>query len=128
MDFSIHPYDTDYGGVISNTTYVRWLDELRTGWFDAIISRARQQSEGLTLVVGRVEVDYLHPVAFYDGDLPVVGEIEDIERGHARVVFQARFRFGEKVVASGIQKTLLVNIAARRPARFPIDVLEKLAP
>ncbi len=131
IGFYIHPYDTDYGGVISNTTFVRWLDELRTGWLDTIMSRTRQQSEGFALVVGRVEIDYLYPVNFFEGDQPILGEIEDIERGNSRVVFQARFSLGEKKVASAQQKTLLIDIAARRPARFPIDaaeILEALSP
>jgi acyl-CoA thioesterase FadM len=124
--FNIQPYDTDFGGVVSNTTYVRWIEQLRTGWLDSLMPRSRQQAEALTLLVGRVEIDYLHPVGLYDGDGQIAGVIEDVERGHTRVVFQARFRVGDEDVACAVQKTLLVNMATRRAARFPADVAERL--
>lgn len=126
LTFDIQTYDTDFAGVVSNTTYVRWLDELRTGWFDTLMPRARQQAETLTLVVGRVEIDYLHPVGFFEADGKIVGEIEDKERGNTRIVFHASFRIGQKKVVSAVQKTLLVNLANVRPARFPADILTRL--
>ena len=126
ITFDIQTYDTDFAGVVSNTTYVRWLDELRTGWLDTLMPRARQQAETLTLVVGRVEIDYLHPVGFFEADRKIIGEIQDIERGRTRIVFQASFRIGDKLVASAVQKTLLVNLANVRPARLPADVLRSL--
>ena len=126
VTFDIQTYDTDFAGAISNTTYVRWLDELRTGWLDSILPRSRQESDSLTLVVGRVEVDYLYSVGFYEGNGQILGVIEDVERGNPRVVFHASFCLGEKEVARAVQKTLLANMATRRPARFPADVARRL--
>ena len=126
--FNIQTYDTDFGGVVSNTTYVRWLDELRTGWLDSLMPRARQQAEALTLMVARVELDYLSPVGFYEADGQILAHIEDTELGNARIVFRASFRVGQKEVARGEQKTLLVNMATRRPARFPADILSVISP
>ena len=124
--FDIQTYDTDFAGAIGNTTYVRWLDELRTGWLDSIIPRSRQQSDALVLVVGRVEVDYLYSVGFYEGNGQIKGVIEDVERGNTRVVFHASFCLGEKEVVRAVQKTLFANTATRRPARFPTDVVQRL--
>ncbi len=127
MTFCIHPYDTDFGGVISNTTYVRWIEQLRTGWLDSLMPRTRQQAEALSLLVGRVEIDYLHPVGLFDADGMITGIIEDVERGLTRIVFHASFRADEKLVASAVQKTLLINISTHRPTRFPADVVQHLA-
>jgi len=124
VQFDIQTYDCDFAGGISNTTYVRWLDELRTGWFDSVMARSRQQSEALILVVGRLEMDYLYTVGYYDGSIS--GEIVDAEVGNSRVIFQARFCLGEKEVVRAVQKTLLVNLEKRRPARMPLDVMKVL--
>ncbi len=126
LTFSIQPYDTDFGGVISNTTYVRWIEQLRTGWLDSLMPRSRQQAESLSLLVGRVEIDYLHPVRLFDADGKITGVIEDVERGLTRVVFHASFQADDKLVASAVQKTLLINISTHRPARFPADVIQQL--
>ncbi len=126
MTFCIQPYDTDFGGVISNTTYVRWIEQLRTGWLDSLMPRSRQQAEALSLLVGRVEIDYLHPVGLFDADGKISGMIEEVERGLTRVVFHASFRTDEKLVASAVQKTLLINVSTHRPARFPADVVQRL--
>ncbi len=126
ITFDIQSYDTDFGDGINNVTYVRWLDTLRTGWFDNLISRPRQQADALVLAVSRVEVDYLSTVGFYDGNSKIVGTVEDIQHGFSRVVFQASFYSGPKQVATAVQKTLLASLKTRRPVKFPKDVLEKL--
>jgi acyl-CoA thioester hydrolase len=29
MAFTIRPYDIDFGGVVGNSVYIRWMDDLR---------------------------------------------------------------------------------------------------
>ena len=125
--FTVQPYDTDFGGVISNTSYIRWIEQLRMGWFDSLVPRSRQEQEHLSLMVARTEINYLVPIGLYENEGHLKGTIFNTEIGRARFAFNIEFYSGENiVVANAIQKTLLIDYAKRAPTRFPEDALARL--
>lgn len=71
MDFNferrINYYETDRMGVVHHSNYIRYLEEARCSWLDAIgMPFSLLEENGITIPVLGVNVTYKHHVTFDD--------------------------------------------------------------
>ncbi len=116
--FPVMTYDIDFAGVVSNLTYIRWLEDLRNLFAARSLPLGVAMQRGIVPVLMRTEIDYLAPVRFPD---TVAGRMWLSERGRARFILAAEFaRQSDGVsVAKARQTGAFVTLATQRPVRLP---------
>ena len=131
FDFPVRVYyeDTDAGGVVYHTNYIKYFERARTEWLRNIgHSQARlAKEEGLLFSVVELDTAFHRP-ARLDDALVVRSTVESA--GRASVLFrQAVHRDSPEgeLLASGSVKVACIDAAAFRPRRLPDWLLEVLA-
>jgi len=64
--FRVMTYDIDFAGVVSNISYIRWLEDLRNLFAEQALSLGEALQRGIAPALMRTEIDYLAPVRFPD--------------------------------------------------------------
>lgn len=117
--------DTDAGGVVYHTGYIRFMERSRTEWLRSLgFSQAMLMEEGVMFSVVSLEIRYLKP-ARLDDLLKVVSRAS--LAGGASVQFdQDVLRDDGQLLAQG--KVLVACIGARnfRPQRLPENLRARL--
>jgi acyl-CoA thioester hydrolase len=111
-------YDIDFAGVVSNQSYVRWLEDLRNMLAARVIPIGELLQRGLVPALMRTEVDYLAPVKLPD---TVEGRMWLAEAGRARYILAAEFRsmVSGLVTARARQVGVFVSTETLRVVRLP---------
>jgi acyl-CoA thioester hydrolase len=116
LAFQVKGYDIDVGGVVHNSVYLLWLDDIRTAFLEKVQSIEQQVKLGYIPVLSKTEISYKRAVKF--GDRPV-------GRMHLELVSKLRWRISCEFVVDGvvtthaIQEGCLVDLASGRPVSMP---------
>jgi len=123
--FTVMTYDIDFAGVVSNISYVRWLEDLRNLYAAQALPLATAQERGIAPVLLRTEVDYLAAARLQDTLdarmwLAEKGRAR-AEKGRARFVLAAEFvRCADGAVAARARQTgTFISLETLRPVRLP---------
>ena len=82
--------DTDYGGVVYHSNYLKYYERARTEWATALgIGLPWQQDQGIYFVVRSAHLEYLKP-ARLDEKLEVVTRLKTLK--HTSAVFEQHLR------------------------------------
>ncbi len=116
--FVVMTYDIDFAGIVSNISYVRWLEDLRNLFAAQALSLAAAQERGIAPALLRTEVDYLAPARLQDA---LDARMWLAEKGRARFVLAAEFvRRVDGVVAARARQTgTFISLETLRPVRLP---------
>jgi acyl-CoA thioester hydrolase len=118
--------DTDAGGVVYHTGYIRYFERARTEWLRSLgHSQARwMEEEKLLFTVVRLEVNYRHS-ARLDDQLKVVCRAR--LAGGASVSFEQRVEtLDGRILADGMVLVACVDAQRLRPRRLPSVLREVL--
>jgi acyl-CoA thioester hydrolase len=115
--------DTDAGGVVYHTSYIRFLERARTEWLRSLgYSQARLVEEiGLVFSVVSLEVKYLLP-ARLDDLLQVRSGVE--LSGGASVSFDQVIHRGEQELVRGRVVVACLDATTFKPRRLPAAMRE----
>ena len=115
-------YDTDCGGVVSNISYLRYVEKARTALFDSLGMPVETMSESqLFPVVARTEIDYLCPAKLGDAIL-VRAEVAEVEKVRVHCAFEILSGAQKDVCfARAKQAVVLVQMPSGRPRRVPAE-------
>jgi len=112
-------YDTDAGGVVHNTVYLRFIELARTQLairmgmdFDAV------RRTGIHAVVTRTEIDYKKPAVLGDM-IEVHGRIDEFSRIRFWCAFEVVRPSDGALLATCRQSLALVKMPEGRPVRLP---------
>jgi acyl-CoA thioester hydrolase len=113
--------DTDAGGVVYHTSYIRFLERARTEWLRSLgYSQARLVDDiGLVFSVVSLEMQYLLP-ARLDDLLQVHCSVE--MAGGASVTFGQAVHRGEQELARGKVVVACLDAATFKPRRLPASM------
>jgi acyl-CoA thioester hydrolase len=112
-------FETDFGGVVSNTRYVEYIERARYAlWHSAGLQVERTWREhGVQGVVRRVEVDYLG-FAKHEDELEIAVEVGEI--GGARLILNYELsRSPDGAVLMRARQTLAFLNTNWKPVRVP---------
>jgi acyl-CoA thioester hydrolase len=115
LELVVRDYECDLQGIVNNAVYLNYLEHARhTYLLELDIDFARLHTEGVDLVVSRIEIDYKQSLT--SGDKFIISSSMHRE-GHLRVVFnQEIFRLPDnKLVVKA--KVTGVGIRNGRPMR-----------
>jgi acyl-CoA thioester hydrolase len=116
LNFAVRDYECDLQGIVNNSVYLNYFEHTRhTFLIGKNIDFARLHTEGIDLVVSRIEIDY--KLSLSSGDLFVV-RLNIMREGLLKLIFnQDIFKLPDnKLVARA--KVIGVGLKHSRPIRL----------
>ncbi|MEM9667231.1 MAG: thioesterase family protein [Bacteroidota bacterium] len=124
---TVHTFQVDFAGVLSNIIYIQWMEIGRTKLLEAAEMPVEALfDEGIVPVLVHTEIDYKRPYRLGD-TASIVFWVSALRNASA----QLDFRFygpGGTLHASGRQAGLFVTLANMRPHRLGEAERARLAP
>ncbi len=125
MKIKIYYHDTDCGGVVYYSNYLKYLEEARTEFFsDKGFSIKELADSGTMFVVARQEIDYKAP-AVYGDTLEI--KTKAAEMSAVKIVFENEiFNQEGKLITKA--RTILVCVDKNlKPKSIPEDIRRKFS-
>ena len=119
--------DTDAGGVVYHTGYIRFFERARTEWLRALGYSQRRLAEevGVLFTVVELTIRYIRP-ARLDDELSVLARAE--RTGGASLGFAQEIRNAAgELLAEGEVRVACVDALDMKPRRLPKDLAERMA-
>ena len=122
----VHAFETDFGGVVSNTRYLEYLERGRYALLHAANLPVEKtwQEEGVMAIVRRVEVDYLS-FARHEDALTLTTWVSEWG-GASAIVSHEIVRQSDDTLILRAQQTIAFLNRAWKPTRVPRSYREKL--
>ena len=117
----VKTYDTDYMGIVNNTVYVKWIDDLRTALFDKYLPIEARMKERNSPIIAETTVRYKKPLTMLSKPVGAAW-MEEIQK--SRWVMRCVIRVGEAVHCEGRQEGYYFNTERMKPVRFPEEFLK----
>lgn len=118
MKIRVYYEDTDVGGVVYHTNYIKFCERARTQkFFDKGLSPHIGENE--FFVVKGLEADFIKPAVF--GDVLEVKTQLKSKKSASLVVYQEIYREGELIFTLDVK---LAYIKAFRPSKIPKNLFE----
>nr|WP_063571208.1 tol-pal system-associated acyl-CoA thioesterase [Luteibacter rhizovicinus] len=113
--------DTDAGGVVYHSNYLRFMERARTEWLRAqgIDQVALREATSLGFVVRDMQLDFLRPARLND-ELLVSVAVK--ERRSASMLFDQEIVCGGTTLVRATVRAACVNLDTMRPAQIPADL------
>lgn len=118
----IHAYDIDFMGIVNNTVYVKWLEDMRMAILDKYFPLADMLRDGNSPILAETCVKYLHPVTL---ESHLTGRCTIWMTGRSRWVAEHTIEGDGKTYATARQTGYYFNVERRRPVAFPDALLER---
>jgi len=116
LHIAVRAYDIDALGIVSNITYIRWFEDLRTHFLEVHMPMRDMFAEGFSPILVHTDVRYHRPVTLNDKP---VGRAWVEELGRSRWRMGLEICVGENVCCSGKQEGLFVDLVRKRPVPVP---------
>lgn len=117
----VHTYDTDYMGIVSNTVYPKYFEDLRCAVLDKYFPLEDMMREHNTPILSETHIFYKRPLVL--GKNPS-GRINITLTGSSRWEADIEIADEEYVYCTAHQAGYYFNMDTHRPVRFPKEFLE----
>jgi acyl-CoA thioester hydrolase len=116
--FRVMTYDIDFAGIVSNISYIRWLEDLRNLFAEQALSIGDALQRGIAPALIHTAIDYVAPVRFPDA---VIGKMWLADQGRSKWVVAAEFQSQgtNQLVARAKQMGVFISLETLRPVRLP---------
>ena len=115
--------DTDSGGVVYHSNYLKFMERARTEWLRSvgIDQHYLKQHDHIMFVVHRIDIQYKLPARFND-DLIVKSKLKDI--GSSKIEFrQMIYRENEMLIDASVD-IACIDSEKFKPVRIPSTIKE----
>jgi len=121
-EIKVASYDIDFAGIVSNISYVRWLEDLRMAWLEKYFSLGKQVEEGFVPILLETRIEYHHAIRMFDQPVGLMW----VSRLHSHKWWiRAEFKVRDKIMADAEQKGIFVDKKKWHPIRIP-EALKEL--
>ncbi len=121
-EIKVASYDIDFAGIVSNISYIRWLEDLRLAWLEKYFSLSSQMDSGFIPILLETYIEYHHAIHMFDQ----VKGVMWVARLHShKWRLKAEFVVKGQIMANAEQKGVFVDRHKWRPIRIP-EQLKKL--
>lgn len=126
LPITVVAFETDFGGVVSNTRYLEYIERGRYALLHAAGLRITRlwEEHGVQPVVRRVEVDYLG-FARHEDELSLEAWTGEHSRSSARLHYTLRRTQDSAVLMRAAQTIAFIN-TRMKPSRVPAWFIEKI--
>lgn len=118
----VRTYDIDFAGIVSNITYIKWLEDLRLKFLDEHLPLAKPFKEGYAPILAGTEIEYKRPIKLFD---QVIGRLWLSNLGRLKWTVQAEIISNKELAAAATQKGAFVNLQNSRPVPIPEELQKK---
>lgn len=122
MPIPVHGYDVDFMGIVNNTVYVKWLEDLRMAILDKYFPLQEMLKDGNSPILAETAIQYKYPVTF---DSHPVGHCKIWLTGRSRWVAEHLIEGDGRIYATAQQSGYYFNIEHKRPVAFPEEWCQK---
>jgi acyl-CoA thioester hydrolase len=127
FSFPIRIYfeDTDSGGVVYHSNYLKFMERARTEWLRSvgIDQRHLKQQDHIMFVVHRIDIQYKLPARFND-DLIVKSEL--IEIGSSKIEFRQMIYRNDEMLIDASVDIACIDSEKFKPVRIPSTVKQTM--
>ncbi len=127
LPFQVVAFETDYGGVVSNTRYLEYIERARYALLGAAGLKVEKTwaEIGVQGVVRRVEIEYLG-FARHEDELEMTAEVAEIGGATVVLIYELS-RPGDAAILMRGKQTLAFLNTKWRPVRVPALFRENLS-
>ena len=117
--------DTDSGGVVYHSNYLKFMERARTEWLRSvgIDQRHLKHEAHIMFVVHRIDIQYKLPARFND-DLVVKSELIDI--GSSKIEFRQMIYRDEEIFIEAHVDIACIDSEKFKPVRIPSTVIQAM--
>ena len=131
LPIRVYYEDTDAGGVVYHSNYLKFFERCRTEWLRQLGYEMDElaKTDNIMFVVRALNCDYLRPAKFND-ELFVSAEI--IETGRTSIIFEQKVMRADnnkvdcEILAKGNVTVVVVDTNKFKPKRMPKQILESI--
>ena len=117
----IYYEDTDSGGVVYHSNYLKYMERARTEWLRdfKVDQKALQDNLNLMFVVHEIDIKFMRPAVFND-EIEVQTKLEKL--GSVKIELEQKiFRSTEMLIESRVV-VASVNSISMKPMRIPNEI------
>ena len=117
----IYYEDTDSGGVVYHSNYLKYMERARTEWLRdfKVDQKALKDNLNLMFVVHEIDIKFIRPAVFND-EIEVQTKLEKL--GSVKIELEQKiFRSTEILIESRVV-VALVNSFSMKPMRIPNEI------
>ena len=115
-EIKVATYDIDFAGIVSNISYIRWLEDLRLAWLEKYFSLGTQVEAGFAPILLETRIEYHHAIRMFDQPTGLMW----VGRLHShKWRIKAEIRVKDKVMAIAEQEGVFVDRKKWKPIRIP---------
>ena len=115
-EIKVATYDIDFAGIVSNISYIRWLEDLRLAWLEKYFSLSEQVEAGFAPILLETRIEYHHVIRMFDQPTGLMW----VSRLHShKWRIKAEIRVEDRVMAIAEQKGVFVDREKWKPIRIP---------
>ena len=122
MPIQVNPYDIDFGGVVSNIVYIRWLEDMRIKFLDTYYPLESQVKKGFAPIVVETRAYYKRPLKLFSKP---IGFLWVKHLGRVKYVIGAEISENNQLVFEAEQSGCFAELSTGRPIHVPEDFYEK---
>ena len=122
LPITVKTYDIDFMGIVSNISYVRWLEDLRLHVLEVHYPLQKLISELVVPILTQTHIEYKRPLRMHD---QVNGSIWMEKFDSSGWVANVEFMVNGKIAATANQGGVFINIGTMKPANPPEDLQKK---
>lgn len=121
MEIRIYYEDTDCGGIVYHTNYLKYCERARSELFFSKDSMPNTDSIGL--VVRHIEADFLDSARL--GDLLIV-QSDILKLGKSSLIIKQDIYLNGKIIFSANVKLACINVKNKKIVKIPDEILRIL--
>ena len=125
LPIRIYFEDTDSGGVVYHSNYLKFMERARTEWLRSIgiDQRHLKQDHQIMFVVHRIDIQYKFPARFND-DLIVKSELKDI--GSSKIEFRQMIYRNDEMLIDASVDIACIDSEKFKPVRIPPTIKQTM--
>jgi acyl-CoA thioester hydrolase len=122
MPITVKTYDIDFMGIVSNISYIRWMEDLRLKFLEVHYSLQKLMADMIVPILNHTDIDYKKPVRMHD---EVIGSIWMEKYDSSGWIANMEFMVNGRVAAAGAQGGVFINIATMKRSDPPEGMKKK---
>ena len=125
LPIRIYFEDTDSGGVVYHSNYLKFMERARTEWLRAlgIDQHDLKQKNHIMFVVHHIDIQYKLPARFND-DLIVKSELKDI--GSSKIEFRQMIYRNDEMLIDASVDIACIDSEKFKPVRIPPTIKQTM--
>ena len=116
LPITVKTYDIDFMGIVSNISYVRWLEDLRLHFLEVHYSLQKLMSELVVPILTQTHIEYKRPIRMHD---QIKGSIWMEKFDSSGWVANMEFMVNGKLASTENQGGIFINIGTMKPSNPP---------